>query len=343
MKAIVLTKYGGPDALELREVADPSPGPKELQVAVAAVSVNDWDWCLTRGAPFYIRLLCGLLRPKVTIPGLDVAGTVEAVGAEVTRFRPGDAVYGDLSEHGFGGFAQYVCAPESVWASMPSGMNFVEASALPHAGVLAVQGLIDDGHVAPGQTLLINGAGGGVGTIALQIARTLGVTDVTGVDSAAKSHLLRTLGFDHVIAYEQEDFTRSGGRYDLILDTKTNRSVFKYLKALSPGGAYVTVGGKTARLLQIVSCAWLIRRLTGKSVRIVALKPNKDLDYISELYRAGRLKPIMDGPFPLNATAEAIRRFGAGTHKGKVIVEVDARAGPAAERDSGGPLASEGG
>lgn len=253
---------------------------------------------------------------------MDVAGRVEAVGAEVTRFKVGDAVYGDLSEHGFGGFAECVCASELAWGLMPAGMSFTEAAALPHAAMLAVQGLVDYGRVAPGQTLLINGAGGGVGTIGLQIARALGVTEVTGVDSAVKSEFLRTLGFDHVVAYEQEDFTSSERRYDLILDTKTNRSVFRYLKALLPGGTYVTVGGKSARLLQAVLCAGLVRRLTGKSVRVVALKPNKDLDRVSELYCAGRLKPVVDGPYSLASSAEAMRRFGGGGHKGKMIVAV---------------------
>ncbi len=320
MKAIVLTQYGGPEALQLREVPDPQPDPNEARIAVSAVSINDWDCCLARGSPFYIRLLCGLFRPKVAIPGVDVAGRVESVGAEVIRLKPGDAVFGDLSGHGFGGFAELVCAPESAWTAMPAGMGFAEAAALPHAAALAAQGLIDCGRIQRGQTLLINGAGGGVGTIGLQIARSLGVGVVTGVDRAAKREFLRGLGFDHAIAYEQEDFTSSGRRYDLILDTKTNRSVFKYLKALNPGGTYVTVGGKSWRLIQALLFAPIIRRLMDKQIRIVALKPNKDLDHIGELFRSGQLTPSVDGPYPMESIAEAMRRFCEGKHKGKVLV-----------------------
>ena len=263
MKAIVLTKYGSRDVLHFREVAAPIPEEGEVLVEVQAVAVNDWDWCLMRGTPFYIRLLCGLLKPNVKIPGVDVAGRVEAVGRNVDRFEAGDEVYGDLSACGFGGFAEFVCVNEKALALKPVSMTFIEAAAIPHAGMLAIQGLRDEGQLQPGQKLLINGAGGGVGTLGLQIAKSIGV-EVTGVDHSSKLDMMRSLGFDRVIDYTREDFTKSGRRYDLILDTKTNRSVLKYLRVLSPR---VTVGGSTGKLFQAVSLGPLIRRITNKNIR----------------------------------------------------------------------------
>ena len=219
MKAIVLTEYGSSDVLQLREVATPKPKDDEVQIKVHAASVNDWDWCLMRGTPFYVRLLCGLLKPKIKIPGVDVAGQVEAVGRDVKRFRPGDNVYGDLSECGFGGFAEYVCAKENSLALKPAGMTFVEAAAIPHAAMLAVQGLRDQGQIQPGQRLLINGAGGGVGTLGVQVAKSIGA-EVAGVDNSGKLQMMRSIGFDHVLDYTKEDFTQTGQCYDLILDTE---------------------------------------------------------------------------------------------------------------------------
>lgn len=321
MKAIVLTEYGSSEGLQLSEVASPTPKDNELLIKVHATAVNDWDWCLMRGTPFYIRLLCGVLKPKVRIPGVDVAGQVEEVGRNVTKFQPGDEVYGDLSECGFGGFAEYVCAPESALASKPSGMTFVEAAAIPHAAMLAMQGLIDQGQIQPGQKLLINGAGGGVGTLGVQVAKSFGV-EVTGVDKSEKLDMMRSIGFDEVIDYTKEDFTQTGKCYDLILDTKTNRSIFNCLRALAPTGTYVTVGGDTARLLQAFLLGPLVRRLSKKNVRVLALKPNKDLDHASELFEAGKVTPVIDGPYRLGEVPEVIQRFGDGSHKGKLVISV---------------------
>jgi len=275
-----------------------------------------------RGKPFYIRLLCGLLKPKIKIPGVDVAGQVEGVGKNVKKLQPGDEVYGDLSECGFGGFAEYVCAHEKALALKPASMTFIEAAAIPHAAMLAIQGLRDKGQIQPGQKLLINGAGGGVGTIGVQIAKLIGV-EVTGVDSSGKLDMMRSMGFDHVIDYTQEDFTKNGQCYDLIFDTKTNRSIFDYARALSPNGIYVTVGGSTARLLQALFLGPWISMFSKKITRIVALKPNKDLDYMNELFEAGKIKPVIDGPYKLNEIPEAIRHFGEGNHKGKVVITVE--------------------
>ena len=323
MKAIVLTKYGSPDNLELREVEKPIPKDDEVLIKVYAASVNDWDWCLVRGAPFYIRLLCGFFKPKVQIPGVDIAGEVVAIGKNVSQFQPADEVYGELSENGFGGFAEYVCAHETALVLKPASMTFVEAAAIPHAAMLALQGLRDLGKIQLGQKLLINGAGGGVGTLGVQIAKAIGVEEVTGVDSSNKSEMMRLLGFDHMIDYMQDDFTKNRQCYDLILDTKTNRSIFDYLRVLTPHGIYVTVGGATARLFQAFFLGPIVRMFSKKNICIVALKPNKDLDYMNELFEAGKVKPVIDGPYKLSEVPEAIRFFGEGNHKGKVIITLE--------------------
>ncbi|ASC70619.1 NADPH:quinone reductase [Halomicronema hongdechloris C2206] len=323
MKAIVLTQYGSPDDLELKDIETPTPNDDEVLVKVQATSVNDWDWCLVRGSPFYIRLLCGWRKPNIQIPGAEVAGRVTAVGPNVTQFQPEDAVYGDISECGFGGFAEYVCVPETALALMPERMAFTEAAAIPHAAMLAVQGLMDVGQLQPGQKLLINGAGGGVGTLGVQIARAIGVKDVTGVDRASKFALMRSVGFTHTIDYTQTDFTTGQERYDLILDTKTNRSPFKYLQVLNPGGTYVTVGGLTPRLFQVLLFEPMIRWFTQKTVRLVNLQPNKDLAYVNELFAAGQLKPAIDGPYHLSEVPRLIQYFGAGQHQGKVIITLN--------------------
>ncbi len=321
MKALTRDRYGTPDVLSWKETDTPSPGPHEVLVRVHAASVNDWDWGMLQGASLVDRLMFGLLTPKVKILGCDVSGLVAAVGSQVTKFRTGDAVYGDLCGSGFGGFAEYVSAPETGLAPKPPGMTFVQAASLPQAGMLAVQGLIDVGRLRAGQRLLLNGAGGGVGTIALQIAKLLGV-EVTAVDKPGKLELLRSLGADHVIDFSVEDFTSGGERYDLILDVKSNRSPWAYARALRPGGTYVTVGGSMPRLLQTLVLGPLVRRLLEKQLRIVALKPNKDLGYLGELFLAGQLVPVIDGPFPFADAAGALRRFGTGDHLGKVVISM---------------------
>jgi len=320
MKAIVYTKYGTPDALVLIETDKPVPKPDEVLIKVYAVSLNDWDYGLLQGDPIN-RLLNGLLKPKIQILGSDVAGRIEAVGDNVKNFRPGDEVFGDLSGR-WGGLAQYVCAPENLLALKSAKMTFEEAASIPQAAMLAVQGLIDVGKIQSGQKLLINGAGGGVGTFGLQLARLFDV-EVTGVDNPGKLEMLHSLGFDHVIDYTKEDFTSNGQQYDLILDAKTNRSMFDYTRALRPGGTYVTVGGSIARLLQALILGPFISMINGKKIRIVALKANKDLAYMNELFEAGKIKPVIDGPYKLEEVPETFRLFGKGDHKGKVVITVD--------------------
>jgi len=317
LKAIVYTKYGGPEVLQIKEIKKPYPKDDEVLIKVYAVSINDWDWGLLHG-DFINRLLNGLLKPKKKILGSDIAGQIEAVGKNVNRFKTGDEVYGDLSGH-WGGFAEYICASEKALALKPASMSFEEAAAIPQAAMLAVQGLLDRGRIQPGQKLLINGAGGGVGTFAVQIAKLYGV-EVTGVDSTSKLDMLRSIGFDHVIDYTKEDFTKNGKCYDLILDVKTNRSMFDYARALCRNGVYVTVGGSIGRLFQALFLAPWISLIHKKYIRLVALKPNKDLAYMNELFETGKVKPVIDGPYKLDEVPKVFRIFGKGEHKGKLVI-----------------------
>ena len=268
MKAIVLTQYGAPDDLELKEVEKPVPKDDEVLIKVHASAVNDWDWGLVRGKPLFMRAFGGLLRPKIPIMGCDVAGQIETVGKDVSDLRAGEDVYGDLSESGFGAFAEYVCAREASVALKPRNLTYEQAAAIPHAAMLAQQSLRDVAHIAAGHTLLINGAGGGVGTLGVQLAKLHGV-EVTGVDSTEKQDFLRSVGFDHVIDYSQEDFTKTGLCYDLILDVKTTRSPLACASALKPDGTYVTVGGSTPRLVQCLLLGLWIARTRNRHIRIL--------------------------------------------------------------------------
>ena len=315
MRAVILSAYNSP--VVIKELSVPRPKAGEVLIQTRAVSVNDFDWSLIRGEPYVYRLLFGLLKPKRKIPGIELAGVVEAVGSEVSTFKPGDAVYGDISETRSGAFAEYVCVKQDALHAMSEKMTFEEAAALPHAAMLAFQGLVDLGKIQKGEKVLINGGGGGVGTLGLQIARMYDA-EVTGVDSAEKLNMMKSIGFDFVIDYKQEDFTQGGKRYDLILDTKTTRPPAAYQKVLTSKGRYVTVGGSPARLIQL-----LLAKLAGQTNKhIVALKPNKDLAYINALFDAGRIKPVIDGPYNFDQVAMAIQHFGEGRHRGKVILTV---------------------
>jgi NADPH:quinone reductase-like Zn-dependent oxidoreductase len=320
MKAIVFRKYGTPDVLEFKEIDKPIPEEDEVLIKVYAVSINDWDMGLLQG-DIINRLLNGLLKPRIKILGSDIAGRIEAVGKNVKKFRNGDEVYGDLSGS-WGGFAEYVCAHENALALKPNSMSFEEAASIPQAAMLAIQGLRYKGQIRSGQKLLINGAGGGVGTFAVQIAKLYEV-EVTGVDSPGKLDMMRSIGFDHVINYKLEDFTKNGKSYDLILDVKTNRSIFDYTRVLSRNGTYVTVGGSLVRLLQTLFLGPWISMISKKKICVVALKSNKDLDYINELFETGKVKPVIDGTFRLNEVPKALRFFGTGNQKGKVVITVE--------------------
>ncbi|MBA7603232.1 alcohol dehydrogenase [subsurface metagenome] len=322
MKAIVYTKYGSPDVLQLKEVEKPTPKDNEVLVKVHAASVNDWDWGLLRGKPFVNRLLFGLLKPKIKILGVDIAGRVEAVGRNVKQFQPGDEVFGDISGCGWGGFAEYVCASENALALKSASMTFEEAAAVPQAAVLALQGLRYKGQIQPGQKVLINGAGGGAGTFAVQIAKSFGA-EVTGVDSMRKLDIMRSIGADQVIDYTQEDFTKNEQRYDLILDFAAHHSIFDYKRALSPKGIYVVVGGSMARVFQVIFLGPWISMTGSKKMSLLAHKPNKDLAFMKELFEAGKVVPVIDRRYPLSEVPEALRYFGKGHAKGKVVITLE--------------------
>jgi NADPH:quinone reductase-like Zn-dependent oxidoreductase len=322
MQAIVYQKYGSPDVLQLEEVEKPTPKDDEVLVKVRAASLNDWDWGLLSGTPFMNRLFFGLLKPKIKILGGDIAGRIEAVGRNVKHVQPGDEVYGDLSGCGFGGFAEYVCARENALVLKPAGMTFEEAAAVPQAAVLALHGLRDKGQIQPGQKVLINGAGGGAGTFAVQIAKSFGA-EVTGVDSTRKLDIMRSIGADHVVDYTEEDFTKGGRRYDWIIDFAAHHSIFDYKRVLNPEGIYVMVGGSTARIFQMMFLGPLISKTTNKTMGILMHKPNKDLAFMKELFEAGKVKPVIDKRYPLSEVPEAFRYFGEGRHRGKLVITVE--------------------
>jgi len=299
----------------------PTPSDDKVLVKVHAASANAGDWHLLRADPFLVRLAFGLLKPKYQILGADIAGRVEAVGRNVKEFQPGDEVFGDISGCGFGAFAEYVGIPESALAPKPADTTFEEAAAVPSAAVTALQGLRDKGQVQPGQQVLINGASGGVGTFAVQIAKSFGA-EVTGMCSTRNLDMVRSIGADQVIDYTQEDFTKNGQHYDLILDAAAFRSVLDYKPALNSKGIYVLVGGSLARMFQAMFLApWIS---ITESKRVVAgwvVKPNKtDLVFVKELLESGKVVPVIDRCYPLSEVPAAIRYLEQGHAQGKVII-----------------------
>lgn len=322
MKAIVYERYGSPEVLELKEVPKPTPKDNEVLIKVHASSINSWDWDLLNGKPFIVRLVYGAIqKPKYKILGADVSGIVEAIGKDVTEFQSGDEVFGDLSACGWGGFSEYVCVPEKALALKPAGLTFEEVAAVPQAGLMALQGLRDKRQIQSGQSVLINGAGGGVGTFAVQIAKSIGA-EVTGVDKAIKLDMLLSIGADHVIDYMKEDFTINGKGYDLILDVVAGHSIYDYKRALSPKGIYIMVGGSTPHILQAVFLGPWISKTGSKRMSILAHKPNKDMALMKELFESGKVKPVIDRSYPLNQVAEAFRYFGEGNVQGKVVITI---------------------
>jgi NADPH:quinone reductase-like Zn-dependent oxidoreductase len=324
MKAIVYHKYGPPDVLELKEVEKPTPKDNEVLIKVHAASLNAYDWHLLRADPFLVRLMGGgLLKPKNQILGADIAGQVEAVGRNVKQFQPGDEVFGDLSGCGSGGFAEYVCARENALALKPANMTFEETAAVPMAAVTALQGLRDKGKIQPGQKVLINGASGGVGTFAVQIAKSFGA-EVTGVCSTSKLAMVRSIGADQVIDYTQEDFTRNEQRYDLILAVNGYHSIWDYKRALSPKGMYVMAGGSMAQIFQAMLLGSWISMAGSKKMGGLSAKPNqKDLVFMKELLEAGKVVPVIDRRYALNEVAEALRYLEEGHARGKVVITVE--------------------
>ena len=320
MKAVVRTEYGSPDILKLKEVDIPVPLPNQVLVRVQTASVNPLDWHILRGQPFLVRLMgVGILKPKHQILGADVAGKVEAVGSDVTQFKPGDEVFGSA----LGGFAEYACIREKALALRSAAVTFEQAAAIPIAGVTALQALRDIGKLQPGQHVLVNGASGGVGTFAVQIARALGA-EVTGVCSTRNLDMVRSIGADHVIDYTQEDFTANKKQYDVIIDNVANHSVSEYKRALSPKGICVTVGFSTMMHMVTVTLLALWESGVGskKITGMLAVLNGKDLVFISELIENGKLVPVIDRRFKLSEVPDAIRYLEDGHAQGKVIISV---------------------
>jgi len=319
MKAIVYTKYGSPDVLQFKDVARPAPKDDEVLVRVCAASVNAYDWHMLRAKPFLVRLMGGgFLKPKHTILGADIAGRIESVGADVKTLRPGDEVFGTAR----GGFAEYACARERSMALKPINLSFEEAAAVPMAAVTALQALRDKGRIQPGRKVLINGASGGVGTFAVQIAKALGA-DVTAVCSPRNMDKARAIGADRVIDYTREDFTRSGLRYDLILAANGYHSIFAYKRALSPKGTYVMAGGSPAQMAQAMLLGPLISKTGSKKMGIMGAKMiQKDLGYLKELIEAGKIVPVIEKRYPLSQTADAVRYVEDGHAQGKIVIAI---------------------
>jgi NADPH:quinone reductase-like Zn-dependent oxidoreductase len=315
MKAIIFTRYGSPsEVLEVKEVEKPTPKDNEVLVKVYASSICWADNAVVNGKPFIARLSSGLLKPKQTTPGIDIAGQIEAVGRNVKQFQPGDEVYGDIYASGSGAYAEYVSAPENVLALKPVNITYEEAAAVPQYAVVALQGLRDKGQIQHGNKVLINGASGGIGTFGVQIAKSFGA-EVTGVCSTKNLEMVRSIGADHVIDYTQEDFTQRDQRYDLILDIVANRSVSDYMRILSPKGRYVAVAFKLG--------AMFARGGDKKAIQL-SHEPNvNDLKYMKELIEAGKVVPIIAKSFPLSNIGDAMRYYTEENPSGKVVITME--------------------
>ena len=319
MWAIVNNRYGSPDDLKLQEIDKPTVGDDAVLIRVAAASVNPYDWHVMRGVPYLIRLLRGLRGPKSSLFGADVAGHVETVGKNVTQVRPGDEVFG----WGDGTFAEYVCVDESSCLHKPNRLTFEQAAAVPLAGCTALQALRDGGRLQQGNSVLINGASGGVGTFAVQIARALGA-EVTGVSSTRNVDLVRSIGANHVVDYNVENFTLSGKRYDLILDLIANHSLSAFNRVLKPRGTLVLAGGGAGRwlgpLARPLKAVVLSRFYSQRCVAFLASLKKEDGVFLSELIEAGRVTPVIDRTYRLSEAPEAIRYLEAGHARGKVVI-----------------------
>jgi NADPH:quinone reductase-like Zn-dependent oxidoreductase len=319
MKAVLWTRYGPPDVLQLQELERPVPEDNEVLVRVRAASINSWDLELLQGRAASINL-GGRLKPPYKILGCDVAGTVEEVGRNVTLFRPGDEVLGDINRDGWGGFAEFVCARETSLLKKRANLSFEQAAAIPQAGGLALQALQDKRMIRSGQRVLINGAGGGVGTFAVQIAKSYGA-EVTGVDKSEKLDMLQSIGADHVIDHTKEDFTRTGQEYDLIIDVTSHRSVFDYRRALAPRGICVLIGGSGAAIFgSLILGPWAIGK---RKATILFYRPDiRDLALLCDMIEAGKVTPVIDRRYPLSEVADAFRYYSEGNVKGKIVVNV---------------------
>jgi len=320
MRAITYTEYGSPDVLRFTEVAKPAPKDNQVLIKVRAASLNALDWRMMRGKPLFARLMIGGLRkPKLTRPGVDVAGQVEAVGKNVTQFKPGDEVFGACR----GAFAEYVCVIEDTLALKPANISFDDAAAVPVAAISALQGLRDKGRIQRGRKVLVDGAAGGVGTFAVQIAKSFGA-EVTAVCSTRNVDTARSIGADHVLDYTREDFTHSGQRYDLIIAANAYHSIFDYRRALSQDGRFVIVGGGWAQMLQAILLGPFLSLIGSKKMCFFVAKINKkDVMLLGDLLEAGKVVPVIDRRYPLSEVAEALRYLEEGHARGKVVIRVE--------------------
>ena len=323
MKAMIQTAYGVPsEVLELREVEKPAPKNDEVLIKIQAAAITFGDLTAVKGEPFIGRLWTGLREPKIKTPGKEMAGIVDAVGANVKKFKPGDEVFGDISECGWGAYAEYVSVPEDYLVQKPANIAFDAAAGVPESAVVALQGLQDKGNIQSDQKVLIYGASGGIGTFAVQIAKSFD-TEVTGVCSTRNVEMVRSLGADHVIDYTKEDFTQNGQQYDLILATAGYRSIFDYKRALAPGGHYVVTGGEMAQIFQPMLLGPLASS-GGRTMTNLSMKSDKeDLAYVKELIEAGKVKPVIDKSYPLGELPEAFQYYAEGRSRGKVVVTMD--------------------
>lgn len=322
MKAIVYTKYGSPDVLKYKEVEKPAPKDDEILIRIHATSINSRDWRMMRANPFFIRFGAGFLKPKNPILGVDVAGEVEAVGCQVNHFQPGDEVFGYLSRYGGRTFAEYACAGEDEIILKPAHLSFEQAAAVPLAAITALKGLRDYGNIQPGQKVLIQGASGGVGTYAVQIAKSFGA-EVTGVCSTRNMEMVRSFGADHVIDYKKEDFTRNGQQYDLILAVNGYHPISDYLRALRHEGSYIVAGGLMIQIIQAALQKERVSKTGNQKISIVSIDHDqKDLAFIKNLIEAGKIIPVIDKGYPLSKTAEAFRYYENEHARGKVVLTV---------------------
>jgi NADPH:quinone reductase-like Zn-dependent oxidoreductase len=323
VQAMTYQAYGAPDVLQPTTVARPVPEAGEVLVQVQAASLNQADLYLLRGEPLPLRLSAGLRRPKRPTLGADIAGRVVAVGSGVTSFQPGDAVYGDLSACGLGGFAEYVCAREEALAPKPAGISFAQAAAVPMAAVTALQGLRATGPVTAGERVLVHGASGGVGTFAVQLARVMGA-HVTAVCSARNVEQARTLGAEHVIDYTREDFTQDSRRYDLILVANGRRSLAEYRRVLSPRGRLVVAGGDVGTIMRALLLGPALSLVHSITVHSLVARPSRDdLLFVGQLLDSGAVVPVIDRCYPLGELPEAMRYLASGHARGKVVITME--------------------
>lgn len=325
MKAVVYTQYGSPDVMHLTTVEKPVPKDNQVLVKIYAASLNAADGYFLKGSPFMVRLMAGgLQKPKNTILGSDIAGVVEAVGKNVKTFQPGDAVFGDASGCGLGGFAEYVAVPEDVLILKPANLTFEEAASVPLAGVTALQGVYHKGKIQAGQKVLVNGASGGVGTFAVQIAKAFGA-EVTAVCSSKNVDMMYSLGADHVIDYTRENFTKRPERYDLIIAANGYHPLLDYRRALRPNGTYVMTGGTMTQIFQAMLLGPLVSLIGGKKMsNLMAQSSKDDLIFLKGMLEAGKIKPVIDRCYPLSETPEAFRYLSEVHARGKVIISIAA-------------------